>query len=154
VSTNDFIIGGVELLDFVEPLWNKLNKHHQMNSRYFPDKFMNLTFDIRKKKFISDANKELRIDLVKDLETETFVGYCITTITIDKIGEIDSLYVEPEFRKFGIGDKLMSRSIEWLDSKNVRIKIIGIAEGNEQVLDFYKKYDFYVRRTILEQVAK
>ena len=154
MNTIDFITGGTELLDFVQPLWEKLNKHHQVNSRYFPDMFKNLTFDLRKKKFINDANIELRIDLVKESENQAFVGYCVSTITIDSVGEIDSLYIEPEYRKFGIGDKLMSRSLEWLDSKNVRMKIIGVAEGNEQVFDFYKKYGFYERRTILEQVTK
>lgn len=154
MNTIDFITGGTELLEFVQPLWEKLNKHHQLNSRCFPDKFKDLTFASRKKKFVNDANTELRIDLVKDLENQMFVGYCISTITIDSVGEIDSLYIEPEYRKFGIGDKLMRRSLEWLDSKNVRIKIIGVAEGNEQVFDFYKKYGFYERRTILEQVAK
>jgi ribosomal protein S18 acetylase RimI-like enzyme len=34
------------------------------------------------------------------------------------------------------------------------MKIIGVAEGNEQVFDFYKKYGFYERTTILEQVTK
>jgi ribosomal protein S18 acetylase RimI-like enzyme len=154
MNTIDFITGGRELLDFVQPLWEKLNKHHQVNSRYFPDKFKNLTFDTRKKKFINDANTQLRIDLVKDVGNQAFVGYCISTITIDSIGEVDSLYIEPEYRKFGIGDKLMSRSLEWLDSKNARMKIIGVAEGNEQVFDFYKKYGFYERTTILEQVTK
>ena len=154
MDTLDFITGGEELLDSVQPLWEKLNNYHQINSSNFPDKFKNLTFDMRKKKFMNDAYPELRIDLVKDQENNAFVGYCISTITMDLIGEIDSLYIEPEYRKFGIGDKLMSRSLEWLDSKNVRTKIIGVAEGNEQVFDFYKKYGFYERRTILEQVTK
>lgn len=154
MNTIDFVTGGTELLDSVQPLWEKLNKHHQVNSRYSADKFKNFTFDLRKKKFIDDANTELRIDLVKALENQTFVGYCISTITIDSVGEIDSLYIEPEYRKFGIGDKLMSRSLEWLDSKNVKMKIIVVAEGNEQVFNFYKKYGFYERRTILEQLTK
>jgi ribosomal protein S18 acetylase RimI-like enzyme len=154
MNTIDFITGGTELFDIIQPLWVNLNKHHEVNSRYFPDKFKNLTFDMRKKKLMNDANTKLRIDLVKDVENQAFVGYCISSITIDSLGEIDSLYIEPEYRKFGIGDKLMSRSLEWLDSKNVRMKIIAVAEGNEQVFDFYKKYGFYERRTILEQVSK
>ena len=34
----EFINGGKELLDLVEPLWNKLNKHHESNSNNFSDK--------------------------------------------------------------------------------------------------------------------
>lgn len=150
----EFLTGGTELLDIVQLLWEALNKHHQVNSTHFSDKFKNLTFDLRKKKFINDINTELRIDLVQDPEKQVFVGYCISTITIDLVGEIDSLYIEPAYRKLGIGDKLMSMSLEWLDSKNVRMKVIGVAEGNEQAFDFYKNYGFYERRTILEQVKK
>ncbi len=152
MNTIDFITGGIELLDSVQPLWEKLNKHHQANSKYFPDKFNKLTFDNKKKKFINGDTAELRVDLVKDSESQTVVGYCISTITVDSVGEIDSLYIEPEYRKFGFGDKFMRLSLEWLDSKNVRTKIIGVAEGNEQVFDFYKKYGFYKRSTILEQL--
>lgn len=150
----EFITGGTELLDYVQPLWEKLNIYHQVNSRHFPDKFKNLTFDMRKKKFMNDINTELRIDLVNDPENQAFVGYCISTTTIDLVGEIDSLYIEPAYRRFGIGDKLMSMSLGWLDSKNVRMKIIGVVEGNEQAFDFYRKYGFYERRTILQQVIK
>jgi ribosomal protein S18 acetylase RimI-like enzyme len=150
----DFITGGIELLDIVQPLWEKLNKHHKANSTYFQDKFNSLTFDMRKKKFINDINTELRIDLVKDSGNHRFVGYCISTVTIDLVGEIDSLYIEPGYRKLGIGDILMDRSLFWLDSKNVKTKVIGVAQGNEQAFDFYKKYGFYTRRTILEQVSK
>ena len=150
----DFITGGTELLDLVQPLWEKLNNHHQANSTYFQDKFNNLTFDIRKQKFINEINTEIRVDLAKDPSNQVFVGYCISTITVDSVGEVDSLYIDPAYRKFGIGDKLMTMSLEWLDSKNVRMKTIAVAEGNEKAFDFYKKYGFYERRTILEQVTK
>jgi len=30
----EFINGGRELLDLVQPLWEKLNKHHEVNSKY------------------------------------------------------------------------------------------------------------------------
>ncbi|MCC5912556.1 MAG: GNAT family N-acetyltransferase [Clostridiaceae bacterium] len=154
MSTIDIVTGGRELLDFVKPLWEQLNKHHEENSRYFPDRFRNLKFEDRKKKFIDDTNTQLRIDLVKDQQNQIFVGYCISTITIDLVGEIDSLYIEKEYRKYGIGDKLMCRALEWLESGKAGKKVIGIAEGNEQVFEFYKKYGFREQKIILEQVIR
>lgn len=152
VRTIDYITGGSELLEFVRPLWNLLNEHHQINSMYFSDRYRNFDFDTRKKKFMTDTNKELRIDLVKDVERQVFVGYCISTVTIDSVGEIDSLYIEPDYRKFGIGHQLMELALEWLESKHVKTKIIGVAEGNDRVFDFYSRYGFYKKTTILEQV--
>ena len=148
----EFINGSRELIDLVQPLWEKLIKHHEINSNYFSDKFRNFKFEVRKNKFIKDSNLEVKIDLIKDTEKGLYIGYCISTINKDLIGEIDSLFVEKEYRKYGLGDKLMDRALEWLNSNQVKTKIIGVAEGNENVLEFYKRYGFYKRRVILEQI--
>jgi diamine N-acetyltransferase len=147
-----FVTGSRELLDFVQPLWEKLNKHHEINSNYFSDRFINLKFNVRKNKFVNDDNLEVKIDLIKDVERDLYIGYCISTINKELIGEIDSLFVEKEYREYGLGDKLMNRALEWLNSNKVKTKIIGVAEGNENVLEFYKRYGFYKRRVILEQI--
>ncbi len=147
-----FVTGSTELLDFVEPLWEKLNMHHENSSNYFKDKFANQKFTTRKNKFLSTGNQEIKIDLIKDIENNLYIGYCISTVNKELVGEIDSLFVEAAYRKFGLGDKLMIRALDWLDKSHVKTKIIAVAEGNEQVLDFYKKHGFYKRRIILEQV--
>jgi ribosomal protein S18 acetylase RimI-like enzyme len=147
-----YVEGGRKLLDLVQPLWEKLNKHHEAQSNYFADRFKNLTFDMRKNKFINDDTSKVRIDLIKDVDQDTYIGYCISTVNKELVGEIDSLYIEQEYRKYGFGDKLMKSALEWLDSNQARIKIIGVAEGNEKALEFYQKYGFYKRRVILEQI--
>ncbi|OXT09409.1 GNAT family N-acetyltransferase [Thermoanaerobacterium thermosaccharolyticum] len=152
MSNFEFISGGRELLDLVQPLWEKLNKHHEMNSKYFSDKYRNLKFEDRKNKFINDKNLKIKIDLIKEKEKDLCIGYCISSIDKDLIGEIDSLFVEMEYRNCGLGDKLMNRALEWLNINHAKTKIIGVAEGNENVLEFYKRYGFYKRRTILEQI--
>lgn len=150
----EIVSGSVELLDFVQPLWEKLKKHHEINSSYFSDSINVLTFQVRKNKFIKDKTLKVKIDLIKESKNELYIGYCISTINEDLAGEIDSLYVDKEYRKYGLGDKLMNSALEWLDSNQVKTKIIGVAEGNENVLEFYKKYGFYKRSVILQQVKK
>ena len=152
MSQFEFINGSRELLDLVHPLWEKLKVHHEINSSYFSNNFKNLTFDTRKSKLTNDDSIIVKIDLIKDLEKDLYVGYCISTVNKGLIGEIDSLFVDKEYRKYGLGDKLMTRALEWLNSNHVKTKIIGVAEGNENVLDFYKRHGFYKRRVILEQV--
>ncbi|GAA0720049.1 GNAT family N-acetyltransferase [Clostridium malenominatum] len=147
----EFVAGSRELLDFIKPLWEKLNKHHEANSDHFSDSFMNLKFEIRKKKFVNDNSLEVKVDLIKDVERDLYIGYCISIINKELIGEIESLFVEKEYRKYGLGDKLMNRALEWLNSNQVKTKIIGVTEGNENVLEFYKRYGFYKKRVILEQ---
>jgi ribosomal protein S18 acetylase RimI-like enzyme len=152
MSKIEYISGGCELLDLVRPLWERLNEHHRVNSKYFSERYDNLTFDTRKKKFIDDTDIKVNIDLVHDMEKNLYVGYCISTIRRDEIGEIDSLYVDTCCRKSGIGDTLMQRAIEWLNTNNVKQKMIAVAEGNESVLDFYKRHNFYPRRIVLEEI--
>jgi len=147
-----FINGSRELLDLVQPLWEKLNKHHENNSNYFSDKFRSFKFEVRKNKFINNEKLQVKIDLIKDKDKKVYIGYCISTINKDLFGEIDSLFVEKKYRKYGLGDKLMIMSLNWFDSNQVKTKIIGVAEGNENVIEFYKKYGFYKRRVILEQI--
>lgn len=152
MSKFEIINGSRELLDFVQPLWEELNKHHESNSNYFTDNFRNLTFDVRKNKFINDKTLKIKIDLIKDKEMNLYVGYCISTVNEELLGEIDSLFIEKEYRKYGLGDELMNRALEWLDTNKVKRKIIGVAEGNENVLEFYKRYGFYKRTVILQQL--
>lgn len=146
-----FITGDVELIDHVKPLWEKLNEHHKINSNYFEQRFESLKFEDRKNKFISDNNALIKVDLIKDIDIDLYIGYCVTTISKDLIGEIDSLFIDEEYRKYGLGDQLMSRALEWLNNNQVKTKKIVVAEGNESTLDFYKKYNFYKKAIILEQ---
>lgn len=152
MSRFEFTTGSVELVDFIKPLWEKLNKYHEVKSIYFSDKYKNNTFEKRKSKFVSNNNLKVRIDLIKDIEKNLYIGYCISTIDIELTGEIDSLFIEEEYRKDGLGDKLMKEAIEWLDLNKVKTKVIAVAEGNEGVLEFYKRYGFYKRRIVLEQI--
>jgi len=67
----------------------------------------------------------------------------------EKEGEIESIYVEKDYRLSGIGDGLMSRALAWLDDVTVKQTVLGVAEGNEGVFAFYRRHDFYPRVTIL-----
>ena len=90
----EFINGGKELLDLVEPLWNKLNKHHESNSNNFSDKYKNNSFKLRISKFIENRNIKVNVDLIKDQENNKYIGYCISSLSEDLLGEIDSLFIE------------------------------------------------------------
>lgn len=154
MSNIEYVYGGKELLDFVGPLWEKLNAHHKANSKYFVDRFENFTYETRKARFLSDSHAYIRVDLVKEKAYGTYIGYCVSTISKDQVGEVDSLYIGHQYRKLGIGDELMKRALEWMDDNKTKTKIIVVAEGNEAVFNFYKRYGFYTRGIILEQVEK
>jgi GNAT superfamily N-acetyltransferase len=112
-----------------------------------------MTFEIRKQNLLEKSGGgALRIDLARDADTGTLIGYCISTISAKKQGEIESIYVEPDYRRSGIGDIFMKRALSWMDIMSVNRKILGVGAGNEEVFGFYSRYNFYPRVHVLEQV--
>jgi RimJ/RimL family protein N-acetyltransferase len=137
-------------LDIIRPLWDKLNAHHITVSKYFKDSRAVTTFDMRKKQLMEKSYQgALRIDLARDAVTKEFIGYCVTSVDPQKQGEIESIYVEKEYRLSGIGDSLMTRALGWLETVTVKKTILGVAEGNEGVFAFYRRHNFYPRVTVL-----
>lgn len=149
----EFIEGGQESIYFIQPLWQKLRIYHKNKSKYFADTYANKRFQDRVDELTADLKVGIRVNLAKDNDTGQYIGYCVSTIDKEMIGEIDSLYVEKEYRKRGIGNELMKRALEWLDINRVKSKRVVVAEGNEKVIDFYNHYGFYIRRIVLEQVS-
>jgi ribosomal protein S18 acetylase RimI-like enzyme len=66
-------------------------------------------------------------------------------------GEIDSIFVDDAYRSCGIGSTLVSRALGWLDENGSTRNRVSVSEGNESVWNFYKKFKFYPRMTVLEQ---
>lgn len=119
----EFIDGDVGLINFVQPLWKKLNKHHKVSSNYFQNSFLSLKFEDRINKFINDDNLKIKVDLIKHIKSNLYIGYCISTINKELVGEIDSLFIEREYRKYGLGGSLMKRALDWLNDNQVKTKI-------------------------------
>lgn len=142
-------ITGAEL---IRPLWDQLNEHHHAGARAFRDQYEHGTFDDRKEYFAKVAAAGLlRIDLAFDPVPDRYVGYCVSSLSQDKAGEIESVFVEDAYRSRGIGTALMTRALAWLnENRPARIRV-SVADGNEVAIPFYQKFGFYPRMTVLEQ---
>ncbi len=149
----EYIEGAQESLYLIQPLWEGSRTYHKNKSKYFADIYANKRFQDRVNELTDDSKVGMKVNLVKNIDTGQYIGYCISTINKEMIGEIDSLYVEKEYRKQGIGSQLMERALEWLDKNKVKSKIVSIGDGNENIIDFYNRYGFHIRKIILEQVS-
>lgn len=109
--------GKIEDLDLVKPLWEKLNDLHESLSPNFKERFHKMNWDKRKSNLIGKSEK-LLFEYVIENKNAKIVAYCISTIEKEneKVGEVDSLFVEKEQRKTGIGKQLMDNAINWLIS--------------------------------------
>ncbi len=140
------------VIDIVAPLWQKLLDYHISLSEHFSEHFRLRTWAARKAELISKSkNGYMNIDIATDTNTGEIVGYSISTVSGQGHGELDSIYVESEYRHYGIGDSLMQRALKWMEEKQARTKILIVGAGNEKVFTFYGRYSFFPRSTLLEQ---
>ena len=98
------------------------------------------------------ADAQLRIDIAR-VHGEK-IAYLISAVTETSEGEIESIYVDREFRGQAIGDELMRRALGWLDEQKVHNKVIDVAVCNEHVYAFYARFGFFPRVVTLKQKSK
>ena len=89
-------------LDEIKFLWEKLNEYHRVRSLHHAGHFSRMTFEIRKRVLVEKTKRgALRIDTAKDIMNDKLIGYCITSVTEHKRGELESIFIEIEYRKPG-----------------------------------------------------
>jgi ribosomal protein S18 acetylase RimI-like enzyme len=144
--------GNETRIDDIEELWIELNQVHFEKSPDFKRRYRDFTFRQRKQSLLSRAGKgKLSIAIAYDGDKK--IGYCVSGI-VDNIGEIDSIYVKPDYRKQHIGSVLMEKSLDWINSCDVTGVTVKVAAGNEEAFGFYSKYGFKPIFTELQIAAK
>lgn len=146
-----FVSGGEEFLDDIEGLWKELNELHTKKSPHFKNHYMTFTYQARKQALLSCVEKG-RLFVCVAYDKDIKVGYCVASV-VDDIGEIDSIYIQPDYRKSHIGNTLMEKSLEWIKLNPVKKIIVKVAFGNEEVFGFYSKYGFAPRLTELQMIT-
>ena len=156
INTNEieYAPGGIELLDDIAPLWGKLNQLHGTVSPHFREVFQKRTFLDRKEGLAAKSvGGGLRVDVARSNNGQDRVGYCVSTIDSEGIGEIDSIYVQEEYRCRGIASHFMIAALAWMDSLRVAKKRVVVGFGNDQALGFYERFGFYPANFELIQKA-
>jgi diamine N-acetyltransferase len=149
------LVGKSELLSDIKELWQKLNNHHIVSTEYFKDKYKEFTFEYRMKSLLDKTvGGDIQVLIAKDKNTDIKIGYCVSTVNSENSGEIDSLFIEEEYRRFGLGDMMIKKALEWLETKEPKEIVLTVAGGNEKVLDFYKRYGFYTTAVKLTKIKE
>lgn len=140
---------GLDELGRIEKLWKKLSEVHEQDSLHFKEHYRTLSFRERCKPFYEKKENEIKIDILSDKKTP--VGYCVSTFSESR-GEIESIFIEKEYRKYGYGRELMERSIHWMESNKCSVIEVSVAAGHESVFSFYQELGFYPRMTYLRKI--
>ena len=138
-------------LGVIKPLWEKLNLIHLDKSVYFKSKYENFTFEKRIESIYQKAQKGIiKLDVLLYNNEGEFVGYCLSSIE-DSFGEIESIFIEKAYRKFGLGDKLMNNALKWFESNGIKNIEINVVYANDEALPFYERHGFNVGNYILKK---
>jgi diamine N-acetyltransferase len=150
-----YIHGDQTRLDDVKEMWEQLNQYHCDRSEHFKPHYRAMTFAKRKAVLLRKAEGgELRVDIAVDESTGKAVGYIVSTVGSDNVGEIQSVYVDSAYRHMGIGGALMRAALSWMEEKAVSEKVVEVSVGNETAWEFYGQFGFKPRLTLLKQVKK
>lgn len=143
-----FTTGNENLIDDIKDLWEELNRLHLGKSPYFQHYYKTFTFQARKEALIS-ASEKGQLFIIIAHEKDVKIAYCVASF-VDGIGEIDSIYVKPEYRSAHIGKALMETALEWIKSNRAKKITVKVAFGNEEVFGFYAKFGFAPRLTEMQ----
>ena len=91
-------------------------------------------------KILSEPNEKQHL-LVAEADSK-LVGFAFTRLDNDPVwgSLLDNLHVRENMQGFGIGQKLIKTSADWVLSKNPKSDYyLWVLEGNLKTRDFYKK---------------
>ena len=134
----------IKEIDRIKPLWQELINHLKEQTNLYHDEFEAKVFEERIAPYL-DKIKDGKSRLIIAIKDNVDIGYSLSSITKDKLGELDSIYVNLEYRGYNIGDYFMKDALEFFEINNTIEDILMVSEGNEDVMKFYNKYGFEMR---------
>ena len=91
---------------------------------------------------------EMGIGFLVAEEKGYVIGYILFWIKHEKEGHIISIAIDKNYRRLGVGTKLLSHAIMVLRTCNVEKITLEVNENNEGAIDFYKNFNFKVDRIV------
>ena len=76
------------------------------------------------------------------------IGYVIFWLKYDNQGHIISLAVDKNYRRLGVGRKLLARAVSILSLLDIHTIYLEVSDKNTSAVEFYKKCDFKVDRIV------
>jgi ribosomal protein S18 acetylase RimI-like enzyme len=105
---------------------------------FFKDSLDEKKIELQEKQ-LAEPSEHKKIFVALESETNQVVGVCRIFI-YEEYGQLQAIYVLPEFQRKGIGSMLWEKVLqEFGDGKDI---IVRVATYNTNAIDFYKKLGF------------
>jgi diamine N-acetyltransferase len=153
MNSFQFKAGSIELLPHCQNLWELFIENQIQNAGEMADGIAAYLQSQRDGGLLAKTiYGKLHIQLVYISNIQDPIGFCITSFSSDRIGEVEALYVLDKYQGNNLGTQLLQTSLQWLDENNALEQKLMIATGNEQVFSFYQKFGFSPGYTTLFRV--
>lgn len=156
-----------EEIECCRELCNELMAFQKSKAYIQPELFDHMNFDTR---MIPSVEKALHNYIVVVKAENKIVGYVysnispketysnefatffdLSSVTGDNVGCLSQFYISEGYRQYGIGSKLFTMSMEWLQQfDEIEDYFIFVSNGNDEALEFYKRKGFSVSHDILD----
>jgi GNAT superfamily N-acetyltransferase len=144
--------GGSELLKAIRPLW-EMNftqdgpSADDLANAFPPEELADLRALLASK----PGSSRLRVTLALDQDNGELAGFCLSTGVPRQTGEINCLFVFPEYRECGIAEGLMRDAIQWLDDMGVQTRSRQLGADRDRDYRFYSDFGFLPRNIVHEE---
>jgi ribosomal protein S18 acetylase RimI-like enzyme len=163
-SQVEFRRGSLADLPLLEPLWVSVHHHHAEAmpdlAPYVDDR---QTWAVRSQLYAELLAKPDTVLLLASADGAV-IGYGLAHVspasdtwvadtwqTGDRVGEIESLAVQPGYRGQGIGSRLLTALSAELATAGVRDLVLGVLPGNEAAIRLYQRQGFRPTWTYLSR---
>jgi len=156
-----------EEIESCRDICNELMTFQKSKAHITPERFDTMNFDTR---MIPSIKKALHNYIVVVKDEAKVVGYVYSNISPKEVystdfatffdmssvsgknvGCLSQFYIKEDYRQYGIGSKLFTMSMEWLNQfDDVDDYFIFVSNGNDSALEFYKRKGFTVSHDILD----
>jgi ribosomal protein S18 acetylase RimI-like enzyme len=149
----NIVRAGRDRINDLEPLWKELHVHHAAITPHFgPARSPEESWLRRKANYESWFEDPGTFILIAEKESHP-VGYALvrfiegseTWRTSERVAEIETLSVLPEFRGSGLGTALMEAVYSELEKEGVQEISLAVVATNTDALRFYERHGFYQR---------
>jgi diamine N-acetyltransferase len=80
---------------------------------------------------------KLQVQLVFVNDEEEPIGFCVTSLTQERVGEVEALFVLERYQGNKLGGQLFQNALAWMEKEGASEQRLVVAVGNEKVFDFY-----------------
>ena len=160
----EFRRGSLADLPLLEPLWVSVHHHHaQVMPDLAPYVDDRQTWAVRSQLYAELLAKPETVLLLASADGAV-IGYGLAHVspasgtwvadtwqTGDRVGEIESLAIQPGYRGQGIGSRLLTALTAELATAGVRDLVLGVLPGNDAAIRLYQRQGFRPTWTYLSR---